>query len=129
MRRFRMFCSKDALTLQNTYLLSCWFHFVDIFYIKFRFCEYFTVTNSVTRISLIYPITYLHIYVLVWFKFRGFVYPTLLSCVLHSIGICIVAIKSTRNMQAFSTNRIADILHFNDNKRHFCPIPSNNKTG
>ena len=44
---FRMFCFK------NTYLLSCCCHCVEIFYIKFRFCETFTVTNFVTRILLI----------------------------------------------------------------------------
>ena len=27
------------------YLQSCWFHCVDMFYIKFRFCETFTVIN------------------------------------------------------------------------------------
>ena len=34
-------------------LLSCWFHCVDIFYIKLRFCETCTVINSVTRTLLI----------------------------------------------------------------------------
>ena len=34
-------------------LLSCWFHYVAIFYIKFRFCEAFTVINSAIRILLI----------------------------------------------------------------------------
>ena len=29
-----------------------------------------------------------------------------------------VAIKNIRNMHAVSTNQIADILHFNDNKRY-----------
>ena len=50
---FQMFCSKHSITFENAYLLSCWFHCVDIFYIKFRFCELFTVINSVTRILLI----------------------------------------------------------------------------
>ena len=34
--------------------------------------------------------------------------------VLHSIDICTVATKNTKNMRAFSTNQIADILRFND---------------
>ena len=38
---------------ENAYLLSCRFYCVDIFYIKFRFFETLTVTNSVTRISLV----------------------------------------------------------------------------
>ena len=42
---FRMFCSKHSITF-DTYLLSCRFHCVDIFYINFRSCETFTVTNS-----------------------------------------------------------------------------------
>ena len=50
---FRMFCFKHSITFENTYLLSYWFHCVDIFYIKFRFCETVTAINSVTRILLI----------------------------------------------------------------------------
>ena len=50
---FRMFCSKHSITFESMYLLSCWFHCVDIFYIKFRFRETFTVINSLTRILLI----------------------------------------------------------------------------
>ena len=50
---FRIFCSKHSITFNNTYRLSCWFHCVEIFYIKFRFCELFTVINSVNRILLI----------------------------------------------------------------------------
>ena len=42
---FRMFCSKHSITF-DTYLLSCRFHCVDIFYIKFRSSETFTITNS-----------------------------------------------------------------------------------
>ena len=42
---FRMFSSKHSITF-DTYLLSCQFHCVDIFYINFRSCETFTVTNS-----------------------------------------------------------------------------------
>ena len=45
---FRMFCSKHSITFENTYLLSCWFHCVDKFYMKFRFRETFTVISSVT---------------------------------------------------------------------------------
>ena len=37
-----------------------------------------------------------------------------LSCVSHSIDICTVAIKNIRNMDAVSTNKIGDIMHFND---------------
>ena len=43
--RFWMFCSKHSITF-DTYLLSCRFHCVDIFYISFRSCETFTITNS-----------------------------------------------------------------------------------
>ena len=50
---FRMCCSKHSITFENMYLLSCWFHCVDIFYIKFRFCETCTATSSVTRNLLI----------------------------------------------------------------------------
>ena len=50
---FRTFCSKHSITFKNTYLLSCWFHCVDIFYNKFRLCETLKVINSVTRFSLI----------------------------------------------------------------------------
>ena len=49
---FRMFCSKHSITF-DTYLLSCWFHCVDIFYINFRSCETFTVTNSGAILLLI----------------------------------------------------------------------------
>ena len=50
---FRTFCSKHSITFKNTYLLSCWFHCVDIFYNKFRLRETLKVINSVTRFSLI----------------------------------------------------------------------------
>ena len=49
---FRMFCSKHSITF-DTYLLSCRFHCVDIFYINFRSCETFTITNSGTILLLI----------------------------------------------------------------------------
>ena len=49
---FRMFCSKHSVTFENTYLLSFSFHYVDIFFIKRRFCKTITVINSVTRILL-----------------------------------------------------------------------------
>ena len=42
-----MFCSKHSITF-DTYLLSCRFHCVDIFYVNCRSCETFTVTNSGT---------------------------------------------------------------------------------
>ena len=54
---FRMFCSKHSITF-DTYLLSCWFHCVDIFYIKFRSCETFTVTNSGAMLLLIETLSY-----------------------------------------------------------------------
>ena len=50
---FRMFCSKHSITFENMYLLSFLFHCVDIFYIKFKFFETYTVTSSVTRSALI----------------------------------------------------------------------------
>ena len=48
-----MFCSKHSITFENRYLLSCWFHCYDIWYIKFRFCKTCTLTNSVPRVSSI----------------------------------------------------------------------------
>ena len=48
---FRIFCSKHSITFENTYSLSCWFLCVDILYIKFTFCETFTVINSATFID------------------------------------------------------------------------------
>ena len=53
-------------------------------------------------------------YVLGYYKFKCFVYPASLSCDSHSIDICTVAIKNIGNMHVVSTNKIADILHFND---------------
>ena len=50
---FRRFCSKQLIIFVKTYLLSCRFHCIDIFYIKFRFCEAVIVVNFVTRILLI----------------------------------------------------------------------------
>ena len=50
---FECFVPNIWLLFENMYLLSCWFHCVEIFYIKFRFCEAFTIINSVTRILLI----------------------------------------------------------------------------
>ena len=38
----------------------------------------------------------------------------IISCVLHSIDISTVAIRNIRYMHAVSTNKIANILHFND---------------
>ena len=57
-------------------------------------------------------------YVLGYYKFKCFVYPTSLSCVSHCTDICTVAIKNIRNMHAVSTNQIADILHFNDKGKY-----------
>ena len=47
-----MFWCKHSITF-DTYLLSCRFHYVDIFYIKFRSCETFKVTNSGAILLLI----------------------------------------------------------------------------
>ena len=33
---------------------------------------------------------------------------------LHSIDICTIAIKNTRNIHTVSTNQVADILYFNN---------------
>ena len=71
---FRMFCCKHSITF-DTYLLSCRFHCVDIFYITFRSSENFTVTNSSAILILIetlsnfraikcWFILYLQVYVL-----------------------------------------------------------------
>ena len=49
-------------------------------------------------------------YVLGQGKFKC--YPAELSCVSHSVDICTVAIKNTRNMHAVSTNQFADIFSF-----------------
>ena len=122
---YRMFSSKHSITFEKTYLLSCWFDCVDIFYIKFRFCETFTEINSVTRTLLIETLSkfrtvkcwftlYIHMYVLGLCKFKCFVYSTKFSCVSHSIDTCTVVIKNIRNMHAVSTNHIADIMHFNN---------------
>ena len=58
------------------------------------------------------------IYVLGQYKLKCFVYLASLSCVLHFIDICTVAIKNIRNMHGVSTNQITDLLHFNDNGRY-----------
>ena len=119
-----MFCFKHSITF-DTYLLSCRFQSVDIFYIKFRSCETFTVTNSGAILLLTETLSkfraikcrfilYLQMYVLGYCKFKCFVYPAWLFCVSHSIDICMVAIENIRNMHTVSTNQIADILHFND---------------
>ena len=89
---------------ENRYLRSCWFHCFNIFCIKLRFCETFTVINFVTRTLFIEALPkfrtikcwftlYLPMYVLDLYKFKCFVYPASLSCVSHSIDICTVAIK------------------------------------
>ena len=56
-------------------------------------------------------------YVLGYYKFKCFVDHTYISCVSHSIDICTVAITNIRNMHAVSTNQIADIFYFNDNRK------------
>ena len=47
-----MFCSKHSITF-DTYLLGCRFQYVDIFYINFRSCETFIITNSKSIVLLI----------------------------------------------------------------------------
>ena len=47
---FRMFCSKHSITFENMYLISSWFHYVDIFCIKLRCCETYAITSSVLEI-------------------------------------------------------------------------------
>ena len=42
---FRMYCSKHSITF-DMYQLSCRFYCVVIFYINFRSCETFIITNS-----------------------------------------------------------------------------------
>ena len=49
---FRIFGSKHSITF-DTYLLSCRFHCVDIFYVNFRSCETFAITNSRAILLLI----------------------------------------------------------------------------
>ena len=49
---FRMFCCKHSITF-DTYVVNCRFHSVYIFYIKFRSCETFIVTNSGAILLLI----------------------------------------------------------------------------
>ena len=61
MRIFRysiVFCNRfvyECFVINIRLLLNtrCWFHCVDIFYIKFRFCETVTIIHSVTRVFLI----------------------------------------------------------------------------
>ena len=68
---FWMFYSKHLITFKNRYLLSCWFHRVDIFRIKFRLSEIFAVVNLVSRIlnlellSVDLPFTYTSCFMLV----------------------------------------------------------------
>ena len=49
---FGMLCSKHSLTF-DTYLFSCRFHCIDIFYINFRSWETFTIANSGAILFLI----------------------------------------------------------------------------
>ena len=64
---------------------------------------------------LIYPIDLP--YLPVFFSLvKCFVYPASLSCVSHCIDICTEAIKNIKKMHAASINKIADILHINDNR-------------
>ena len=111
---FRIFFSKLWITFENMYLLSCWFHCDDIFYIKLRFCETCTIANSVTRILLIetlFNFRTLSPDLPITFTCMSYVSASL-SCVSHSIDICMVAIRYIRNMCVVSTNQIADIFLF-----------------
>ena len=42
--------SKHSIIFKSRYILKCWSHRVEIFLISLRFCEIFTVMNSVIRI-------------------------------------------------------------------------------
>ena len=44
---FSMFGSKHSINFESIYLLSCWFHCVVIFCIKFRICGIFTVIRHI----------------------------------------------------------------------------------
>ena len=100
---FRMFCSKHSISF-DTYLLICRFHYVDLFYINFRSCETFIITNygaillpiktlSNFRTMKCRFILYQQTYVLGWCKFKCFLYPAWLSCVSHFIDICTVKLS------------------------------------
>ena len=106
---FRMFCFKHSITF-DAYLLSCRFR-CDIFYIYFRSCETFTITNSEAILLLIETL----------FNFRTMKCWFILYLKMYMVSansnvfyICTVAIKNIKNMHAVSTNQIADILHFNN---------------
>ena len=121
---FRMFCSKHAITF-DTYLLNCRFHCVDIFYINFRSCETFTVTNSGAILLLIETLSNFRT-MKCWFD----PIPTnacfrLVQIQMFSIS-CLAFLRFTfywylhgskkniKNTHAVSTNQIADSFHFND---------------
>ena len=88
-------------------------------------CVTFIVIDSVTRVLLIEALykfktiksgftLYLDMYVLSWYKF---IISDSRSCVSHPTDIYIVAIKNITNMNAVSTNHIADIFHFSNNRK------------
>ena len=73
---------------KHVYLLSCWFHSVEVFCIKFIFRETFIVINSVTRflsIETLYKFRTINCWYTRVFKilhkFKCFVYPGSLSFV------------------------------------------------
>ena len=81
-----------------------------------KFCETLTVINYAGRVLLIKTLhkfrtiklwftLYLHKHILGKYKFRCFVYPASLSCVLYSIDICTVASRKIRNMHDVLTNQ------------------------
>ena len=86
-----MFCSKHSITLENTYLISCWFHCIDELCIKFIFYETFRGTNSVTRILLIETL----------FNFRTIKYCFTLY--LHMYHVCFRLVWN----EMFSISRLA----------------------
>ena len=112
------------------YPLSGWFHCVGIFYIKYKFCETFTLINSRTGIllseillninlellSVALPYNYTWIcFSLVLIQMRCILCLAFLCFTFsHSIEMCTVAIKNIRNMHPVSTNQTRYILNFNN---------------
>ena len=123
---FRIFCSKHSITF-DTYLLSCRFYCVHIFYINFRSRETLTVTNSGAILLLIETLSnFRTIKVSVSQCKVSVIYPkvSVNSNVLYiqpsfpAFLIPLIIIKNIKNMHAVSTNQIAEILHFNDNNHY-----------
>ena len=114
---FRMLFYKHSITFESTYLHSFWFYCIGIFYTKFRFCEIFTVINSVARILLIQTRCNLFRTIKRWFTTLYSNHMYILSSFLAfhiQLTFCTEVIKNIRNIHTVSTNQNADILHFND---------------